>query len=245
MNKNSVFAFALLWVLHGRAGIMDPLVVEVGDSIKIPSVKEKIWIENPKIVQAEAKDNRIQLKGLAIGSSKIRLDKQNQLMIVLPAGQVQSYTDWKKLSFQFADISVSPCDEMICLKGQVSTLNEFQKIISLMKEHRSSVYLGLTASESLKIQIEKWYQDYFRENGLSPYKIVFSHPWKTFSQTTENFNKTKYQMEKIGLYHIEDKQKLEVSENLRVEIKVVEIKKSLVRTLGIKWPDSYSASILN
>jgi pilus assembly protein CpaC len=244
MNKY-FFTAALLIHIFSYAGNMEPFVIEVGDSLKVPSVKEKIWIENPKIVQAASFSGTVQLKGLMVGSSKIRLDKSNQRVVVLPAGQIQSYLDWKKLSFQFADVTVSPCDDVICLKGQLSTLKEFQKIISLMKENNSSVYIGLTASERIKIEIEKWYQDYFRENGLSPHKIVFSQPWKSFSQTNESFNKNKSQMEKIGLYHIEDKQKLAISDNLRVEIKVVEIKKSLVRTLGIKWPDSYSASILN
>ncbi len=228
-----------------QAGVIEPLVIEVGDSVKIPSIKEKVWIENPKIIQAVSTGNTIQLKGLAVGSSKVRLDKRNQLVIILPAGQIQAYLEWKKLSFQFADITVNQCEDIICLKGQLSTLKEFKKIISLMKENNSYVYLGLEASPSLKLEIEKWYQDYFRENGLSPHKVTFSHPWKSFSNTTDQFNKLKFQMEKIGLYHIEDKNKLEISDNLRVEIKVVEIKKSLIRTLGIKWPDSYSASVLN
>ncbi|MBC7457550.1 MAG: hypothetical protein H7235_04685, partial [Bdellovibrionaceae bacterium] len=245
MIKTLIFYFLLGFQLFAFAGVTDPLVIEVGDSLKIPSIKEKIWIENQKVVQAASNGNIIQLKGLTVGSSKVRLDKRNQLVIVLPAGQIQSYLDWKKLSFQFADVTVNQCDDIICLKGQLSTLKEFQKIISLMKENNSYVYLGLEASASLKLEIEKWYQDYFRENGLSPHKVIFSHPWKSFSNTADRFNKIKSQMEKIGLYHIEDKQKLEISDNMRVEIKVVEIKKSLVRTLGIKWPDSYSASILN
>ncbi|MBC7456707.1 MAG: hypothetical protein H7235_00395, partial [Bdellovibrionaceae bacterium] len=243
--KTLIFSFSLVFQLLSFAGATDPLVIEVGDSLKIPSIKEKIWIENQKVVQAASIGNVIQLKGLTVGSSKVRLDKRNQLVIVLPAGQIQSYLDWKKLSFQFADVTVNQCDDIICLKGQLSTLKEFLKIISLMKENNSYVYLGLEASASLKLEIEKWYQDYFRENGLSPHKVIFSHPWKSFSNTADRFNKIKFQMEKIGLYHIEDKQKLEISDNMRVEIKVVEIKKSLVRTLGIKWPDSYSASILN
>lgn len=245
MNTKLVFIFSFLLTLTTYANSLDPLVVEVGDSIKIPSIKEKVWIENPKIIQAQNSGNAIQLKGLSVGSSKIRLDKLNRLMMVLPAGQIQSYLEWKKLSFQFADISVNQCEEIICLKGHISTLNEFKKLIRLMKENNSSVFIGINISDALKPEIEKWYQDYFRENGLSPHKVIFSSPWKSFSNSTENFNKIKTQMEKIGLYHIEDKQKLEISDNLRVEIKVVEIKKSLMRTLGVKWPDSYSAGILN
>ncbi len=245
MIKTLLMTILLLFQNVSYAGLIEPIVIEVGDSLKLPSVKEKIWIENPKVVQAASTGGGIQLKGLAVGSSKVRLDKRNQLAIVLPAGQIQSYLDWKKFSYQFADVTVNQCDEIICLKGKLSTLKEFQKIILLMKENNSFVYLGLEASASLKIEIEKWYQDYFRENGLSPHKVVFSYPWKSYSNSTESFNKIKSRMEKIGLYHIEDKQKLDISDNLRVEIKVVEIKKSLVRTLGIKWPDSYSASILN
>jgi pilus assembly protein CpaC len=245
MIKIILTCFALFCQFKALAASTDPLVIEVGDSLKVPSVKEKIWIENQKIVQALSNGNSIQLKGLNIGSSKIRLDKRNQIVIVLPAGQIQSYLDWKKLAYQFADVQVSQCHDVICLTGKLSTFKEFQKIVLLMKENSSYVYLGLKISEPLKAEIEKWYQNYFRENGLLPHKIIFSHPCKSFSNTTDSFNKVKYQMEKIGLYHLEDKQKLEISENLRVEIKVVEIKKSLVRTLGLKWPDSYSASILN
>lgn len=245
MRKNFIFILFIFKHLFVFASTSDPLVVEVGAAINLPAVKEKIWIENPKIVQATNQGNGLSLKALNVGSSKIRLDKQNHFVTVLPAGQIQSYNDWKKLSFQFADISVGPCNDVICLKGHLSTLKEFQKMISLMKMNSRFVYLGLQVSSSLQLEIEKWYQDYFRENGLSPHKIVFGEPWKSFSNNAESFNKIKSQLEKVGLFHIEDKQKLEISDNLRVEIKVVEIKKELVRTLGVKWPDSYSASILN
>ncbi len=245
MNKKINLIFLTLCLLGFSVFADESIVIEVGDSVKAPSVKDKVWIENPNFIQASVSGNGLILKALSVGSTKIRLDKNNQRAIVLPAGQIQSYREWKRLSYQFADITVGPCDEIICLKGQLSTLKEFQKIIKMMNDHNSYVYLGIDASDALKTEIEKWYQNYFRENGLSPHKIVFSHPWKSYSNTAENFNKIKFEFEKIGLYHIEDNQKLEIADNLRVEIKVVEIKKSLVRTLGIKWPDSYSASILN
>lgn len=243
--RKILFLLGIFFNLSVYAARLEPYVIEVGDTIKIPHIQEKIWIENPKVAQALSISSSLQIKGLNVGSSKIRIDKKNQMLTVLPAGQIQSYRDWKKLSYRFADVSVGPCEDVICLQGKISTLKEFEKIIFLMSENNDFVYLGLEVSEHLKSEIEIWYANYFRKNGLSPHKIVFGQPWKSYSALTENFQKIKSQFEKIGLYHIEDKQKIEISDNLRVEIKVVEVKKELARTLGIKWPDSYTANILD
>ncbi len=239
------FLLIILFGFNLFAASTEPLVIEIGDTLRLKQVKEKIWIENPKIVKALGRSEDLRLKGLQVGSSKIRIDKKNQVVIVLPAGQIQSYLNWKKLSFQFADINVGQCNEALCLNGKISTLKEFEKVIRLMHENNNYVYLGLQVSEKMRSEIEGWYANYFSENGLPPHKIVFSSPWKTYSSGPEASRKIKPHLEKVGLYHTEDKKKLDISDNLRVEIKVVEIKKELMRTLGLKWPSSYSASFLD
>ncbi len=221
------------------------LIIEMGEDYKIKNVANKIWIENLKTVKAEPAGNGIVLKPQSVGSCKIRIDGQIKTISVLPPGYRSSYDLWQKLSFQFPNVQVGFCDNTICLNGSINTMNEFEKIVRLMQEKNAAMFLGLKVNDELKKKIETWYVKYFRENSITPLKIIFTSTWKVFLTVKEDFTSNKEILQKVGLNVIENKQKLDIADNVRVKIQITEIKKELTRSLGIKWPEEYSAKILD
>lgn len=222
-----------------------PLIIEMGEDYKIKNISEKIWIENLKTVKAESLGSGIILKPQAIGSCKIRIDGAIKIVSVLPPGYRSSYELWQKLSFQFANVHVGFCDNTVCLSGRINSMSEFEKMIRLMQEKNAALFLGLSIKPELQKKIEDWYVKYFRENSITPLKIVFTTTWKVFLTSKENFQSNKDTLQKVGLNIIENKQKLDIADNVRVKIQITEVKKELTRSLGIKWPESYSAQVMN
>lgn len=221
------------------------LLLELGEDHVIKNIREKIWIENLNIVKAESAATGIVLKPKSVGSCKVRIDGVIKSISILPPGYRTSYELWQKLSFQFPHIELGFCENTICLKGNINTMPEFEKLMRLMKEKNAPLFLGLKLAPPLRTHIENWYIKYFREKSITPLKIIFSTPWKVFAVAKEDFQINKEILQKVGLNVIENKQKLDIADNIRVKIQITEVKKELTRSLGIKWPDAYNTQVLN
>jgi pilus assembly protein CpaC len=221
------------------------IILEIGEDYKIKNISEKIWIENLQTVKAEASGPHIILKPQSVGSCKVRIDGKIKTISILPVGYKSSYEQWQKLSFQFPNIKVGFCDNLACLQGSIHSMVEFKKIIHLMQEKNAALFLSLDTNNDLKKEIESWYANHFRENSLTPLKLIFTNTWKVFLNAKEDFNSNKEILQKVGLNVIENKQKLEIADNVRVKIQITEVKKELTRSLGIKWPESYSAQVVD
>ncbi len=223
----------------------NPIIIEMGEDYKIKNVSEKIWIENLKTVRADPSGSGIVLKPQSIGSCRIRVDGKIKTISILPPGYRSSYELWQKLSFQFPNVQVGFCENTVCLNGSINTMIEFEKIIKLMQEKNAAMFLSLKVNSELRKKIEDWYAKYFRENSITPLKIVFTSTWKVFVTVKDDFQSNKDILQKVGLNVIENKQKLDIADNVRVKIQITEVKKELTRSLGIKWPEAYSAKLMN
>lgn len=242
--KKISFLIIVLFSFESLALGPNSILVELGEDYKLKNVHEKIWIENPKVIKVDGSMGHV-VKPVAIGSSKLRVDQILKTVYVVPVGFKESFAVWEKLAFQFASLHADLCDNTACLSGSIHSLNEFQKIIRLMKQNGASLFFNLKMNEALKPEIRKWYSEHFRENNLTPLKIVFSSPWKVFIQPKEDSAIIKDVLQKVGLLAIESKQKIDIADNIRVEIQVTEIKKDFIRKMGLKWPSEYSAQVVN
>lgn len=247
MIKKYLAFITLIFLFNLKSMALEskPLIIELGDSLKLNSVKESVWIENQKIAKATTVGNLVRVQAMSIGSTRLRVDKKYSELVVLPPGQVISYEKWKTLSSRFTNINIGTCQTVLCLKGQINTLNEFKKILKTMETEKSFVYLGLDISHKITSQIENWYSEKLKAEGFPPFKIIYSKPWKVYSTTNDTLKNSSLFFEKLGVLMIEDKNMIELHDNLRVEIKIVEIKKELARQWGIRWPDAYSAQVVS
>lgn len=240
-----IFCFILILLSFKSFALSsDTILIELGEDYKLKNVREKIWIENSKVIKAEGAPALV-LKPLGIGSSKLRVDRSLKTVYVVPVGFKESFSTWEKLTYQFANLHADLCDNTACLSGEINSLTEFKKIIRLMNQKSASLFLNIKLSDTLKIEIRKWYSDHFRENNLTPLKIVFSSPWKVFIQPKEDSESIKVILQRVGLLGLDSKQKIDIADNIRVEIQVTEIKKDFIRKMGFKWPNEYSAQVMN
>ena len=212
------------------------IMVEMGDDHVIRGVSQKLWIENPKIFSAVGNGSSVTLKPLALGSSKIRIDQKEMLALSVPTGFKGSYKIWNQLARKSPQLSVDFCEQTLCLKGEIFSLDEFKKIISTMEDKNAFLFLKLQMNEKLTAEVEKWYIQYFRNHEITPPKIIFSSsPWKAVLSSKDNSITSRNQTHQVGLFTQDNPNKIEISDNIKVSVKFVEIKKATARKLGIEW----------
>ena len=222
------------------------IMVEMGDEHVLKNVSHKLWIENPKIFSASGSGSSVTLKPLALGSSKIRIDQKEIVALSIPTGFKESFKIWTQLARKSPQLSVAFCEQSLCLKGEIFSLDEFKKIISTMEEKNAFLFLKLEMSDKLSAEVEKWYVQYFRNHEITPPKIIFSSsPWKAVLSSKDNSITSRNQTNQVGLFTQDNPNKIEISDNIKVAVKFVEIKKSTARKLGIDWQKAVGGQLLD
>jgi len=222
------------------------VLVELGETYNAKQVKEKIWIENQKIFNANTTDLQTTIQPIHVGKSVIKIDQNSFNFFAVPRGTKHSYEFWKKETRKIAFLSVEFCENSVCLKGKISTLDEFIKIQTLMSENQASIFLKLDVNNDLKTKIKDWYNMYLRNHEITPPKILFeASPWKVSLSSKDESIKNKEAVQNVGLFTDDNKNKLEINDNVKVTVQFIEVKKSLLRNLGIEWPQSISGQISN
>lgn len=221
------------------------IIIELGEDYTLPGKTDKIWIENAKVLAAVPTGSSVRLKTNALGQTLIRQNNQLIKVSVVPTGSQKTYQDWTKLTQKFLNLRVDFCDDVVCLKGKLFRFEDFKRLTKLIQENDSSLYLALDVDSELKAKLNTWIENYMRENGLTPLKIVYSQPWKLLYTNKDSAADYKHLLGRIGILALENKQKIEIADNVRVEIKVTEIKKDFTRTLGMKWTPNYAAQVVD
>lgn len=227
------------------AASADPIAIELGEDYTLKGNTSKIWIENSKVLTASSGSGGVILKTVSVGQSLIRQNNRLIKVSVVPTGSKKTFQDWQRLSQKFVGLTTESCDDVVCLKGHLYRFEDFKKIIQLIDQNESSLYLALTLDDTLKSQLSLWFENRLRESGLTPMKIVFGQPWRLSYSTKETATDYKNAARKFGVLASENKQKIEIADNIRVEVKITEVRKDFGQNLGIRWPDQYAAQIVD
>lgn len=235
---------ALLFSFQTQAKSSHPVLVEIGEDHLVQNVNSKIWIENAKIFSAKQIGSAVLVKALQVGYSKIKVDQTFTDFYAVPAGFKESYKTWQKLVQKIPYLNVAFCQNTVCLKGKIVNFNDYIKIINLMDLHKSFIYLDLDMSRAIEAQVLEYTNNYLRSYEIKPTKIMFkSSPWKMISSSKVDHLKIAQTLLRIGLFTEDNINRLVLEDNIKIEVKFIEIKKSLIRNLGIKWPEQYAAGL--
>ena len=220
-------------------------IIEIGDYYKPIKTPKRVWIQNGKVAKALKEGGPLRLKSINMGETIAKIDDQTIRLIVVPIGFKNSFESWQNMKSQFANLTPGFCSVSICLKGQIYSMTEFKKLIRIMQETGTSIYFGFEISDRLKKEISSYIQDYFRSHNLTPLKVIFGEPWRVYSSTKDEIFQKRSLLQDVGIQWIESQQKLDLADNINVEIKIIEVKKELARTMGIKWPSEFVAQFVD
>jgi pilus assembly protein CpaC len=241
----TLFIFISLFLFKTSWAASSEIIIEIGQDSVVKKNVSRIWIESSKVISALPVTGGIKLKSLSIGSTRIRINDDIYKVYVVPIGSLKTFKDWSKTVTKFIDLQIQFCDEVVCLKGQIYRVEDFQKIIKLMNEQASTLYFAFDIHPSILTSVQKILEKYQRDKGLTPLRVMFTQPWRVQYSNKELAVDYINELSHIGIKAIESKQKIEIADNIKVSIQVTEVKKEFGRTLGIQYPGSYSAQVLD
>lgn len=222
-----------------------PLLMELGEHRMISQRFNKVWIENPKVLVAEVKNNRFYLKTLATGITYYRLDNRLFKVIVSDIGSRRAFSEWQKLKNKFVGINIAYCGYSICLKGQLYRLADYIQILKLAHSTHTEILMAMNVAPSLQPALQKYLEEEFRKKSVTPLKFQFGEPWSIYTTKSKSKNAIQEVAKIMGIKTEYKTDSTEISENIKISVKIVEVSKNFERKIGVRWPDSYQAEVLD
>ena len=176
-----------------------PVIIELGEEYTLSGKTNKIWIENAKILTAESRGQSVVLKGKMLGMTLLRQNEQALKVIVVPINSKKTFQDWQKLSQLFLDIHVDFCDDVVCLKGKLFRFQDYIRIVNLIEQYNSAIYLSLETDDLMKDKLNLYIENNLRNNGLTPLKTIYASPWKLNYSDKELAQDYKQSLLKLGI----------------------------------------------
>lgn len=222
--------------------LADTIELEIGERYNLKNLKSNLWIEDPSILKVDKSKIPKFVTATQLGQSDLRSDNKHFSITVNPVGYKKSKKQWTNtFEKHFNQLFVSNCEGLFCLKGKITSFTEFTKAINIIKTHDSQIYFAFAASSEIKKQIQNWYAEKQRQLNLTPTAIQFSEPWVLDLKNDQLSS----QFADWGLKTVINKNKVDLADNIEIDVKIVEVKSEFMRTLGIQWPNQYDARAIH
>jgi pilus assembly protein CpaC len=237
-----IISLLLTWALTASAQ-EPPLLLEPGEQHLLTQKFSKIWIEDQNIIQVVVKAPAYFIKALKPGRTHFRLDNNLYSLSVLPLESKKAISHWQILKDRFVGLHVGLCQFRACLTGKLYRLQDYEKILSLMEENNSQIYLALDVSDKLQMAVQNLISQRLRKNAVTPHKVIFSKPWNLSLHLLTKY--TEQELQKLGVLAQQQDGATDIANNVKVAVKVVEVSENFEKKLGVRWPDSIDAQIIN
>jgi pilus assembly protein CpaC len=218
------------------------LRLEPGETFKVPRGTHRIWIENKNALQAHSGRDGVVIKAVSPGESDVRLNGKSRSFAVMANGSRKTYDDWQNFSAKLAGVKAGYCADRVCLNGSLYRVRDFLRILNWIGENGSQLYLNLAVPENLQPEVSRILEERLRENGLTPQKIIFSKPWRIYLPPDRRSAALARQM---GLLPVQFQKAVDLADNIKVSVRIMELNRSFERKLGVRWPDSFQGQIIN
>lgn len=222
--------------------------LELGESVSLKKLysktASKIWIEKKDILAVEKHKENYFLKTNELGFSHLRIDQKLFLFFVHPLGSFNGMRAWQNYLKQYPHLSVNYCGVFICVDGNLKSFQEYRELLKASEKLNQNIYFTSEVDESLKNQLHSYISKQLRLEGYTPQQLIFSKTWRMHYAQQNNFTHLKKTLDRLGVELYIKPQLAELSDNVEVNVKIVELSKNFYRKYGMQWPSQFNAEIL-
>jgi pilus assembly protein CpaC len=223
--------------------------LELGESVSINKLFSnpvtKIWIEKKEVLGVEKTKDGYFLKARELGFSHLRINQKLFLLFIHPLGTFTGMSHWQIGLKNYLHLSANYCGVFICIEGELQSFAEYLELMQLSEKLRQPVYFVANASREIQNQIRQYISIQLRLEGYTPQQLIFSKTWRMYYGKQTNFEHLKRTLEKLGVELYIKPQLAELSDNVEVNVKIVELSKNFYRKYGMQWPSQFNAEILS
>lgn len=237
--KNLLLLFTFLTL---PAFAQENLVLSLGERKTYPlSSAASVWIENKQILTAAAEGNSLVLRPQKVGTSLLRLQGRTQQVQVVNPLQFQSFARLKEACTQILGLSVGFDHGTLGLQGVLYQLSDWKKIAAL----RLNYVMKSQLSPSLQEEAQIYFNELMKRAKLPRQALIFSDEVEIRIHPKSALRAKYAQLfEPYGVQVVLDTESLEAAPTIKIQITVAEIKRSMKVNYGLKWPETYQATLL-
>lgn len=214
--------------------------------ISIPASQKTLRLKAQKTssLQVLPRKTSVLLKALKLGQSHLLLNDQFYTVVILPPSDLRFINDIRHAHNDFLGLRIFYQDKKIQLHGTLYKISELIQISSLQQEYKTQFENHLDVTSDITDTLKTKINSELIEQKLSSEHLLLTKPWSIRMQKKYDTKNHHEVLQKYGVVLIHDTDALEVKPLVKVEIAVAEIKNDFKRTLGVKWPNSFSAELL-
>lgn len=228
---------------------MEIVRLELGESVSLEKIfskpVSKIWVERKEIVSVDKSKNEYLLKANELGYSHLRINQKLFLFFVHPLGSFIGMDRWQTALKKFTHLNAKYCGVFICLDGELASFTEYLELMQMAEQLNQNIYFTAEVSENIKDELRQHISKQLRLEGYTPQQLVFSKTWRMHYAKQSNTTNLKKTLEKLGVELYIKPQMAELSDNVEVNVKIVELSKNFYRKYGMQWPSQFNAEILS
>jgi pilus assembly protein CpaC len=236
-----IFLLMFLWS-PARA---DDVVVGIGSSVQVElQSTQTVHVSNGRIISVNDLGKRMRVTGKKAGITTITTDKKTFFVTVLDVSRWQAYEHLRVVLSDMEGMQLEIEDSQPVVRGRLLRVQDWVRISEAVG--KSGAYSFAAQPDPLiQDELTAYFAKLFADSGLplpdlqlSPASVRLSSERRDLGQRFERL------LAPYG-FHIDTNQgSLTLEPLVRVQILVTEIRKTMMRRLGISWPASVQAQLL-
>ncbi|MCM2280805.1 MAG: type II and III secretion system protein [Bdellovibrionaceae bacterium] len=219
-------------------------VIGVGTSVVLPALGAgPITVSDGRVLKAEDLGNRVRLTGRKPGLAAVSTARNTHFISVLSAGAFHVYRQLERLTAEMQGLSVHVESGIVIVEGKLLRVSDWKRLAS---EVSSGGYTFRAEPDVLIRQdAELSIAQIVRDAGLPPLDLQLVPATVRLAADRADLKaRVNAVLGPYGFTIEKSEGALTLEPLVRVQILVTEIRKSMLRRLGVSWPSSATAQAL-
>lgn len=217
--------------------------ISIGEAILVPLTSSQVWLENSKVIKASAQGPNLKIRGIGIGTSQLQIGLQTYQFEVYKPETLKLYDKLTHLQNQIVGIQFELKNPWIIIQGKIHRWSDWQKI-SEKYIQGADLKINAQVNEMTKKEAFHFLQKSFAKHRLPSQVLPIGETDEIRLGQKNLISRYAQLLNPYGFQIIFDETSVEVAPVVKVEITVAEVKRDFGRKIGIQWPESYQAQLI-
>lgn len=239
----SIVLFLILFLLGGKCRA-EQIIMIVGETKSLPAAKSA-WVENKNIIQIDDLGTSFLLKAKQTGSSEVRLGDRNLHVEVLEVEHDRARNALKPLIQKSINLKMSIENGTTVVSGRLLFAQEWIRLGEVCREARCRFLMKALMNPKIFKEVQQNVGQLLKSHSLPQFPVVQNKALQIHvPKQSVYFSEIDHLISQYGIQAIKDLESVDIAPLVKVQITLVEMKKSMMKKFGIEWPSSYQAQVL-
>lgn len=236
----------LLFIMTALIPAQSQIILAPGEKTLIKAASSEIKVESTKVLKLEVATGGVRVTALRPGTAHLQIRNTPEKIIVLPHADYQLWIQLKGLTKNMVGIELAFSKETILLRGTLYSFKDWRQIQRLLESSAATVENHLMPLESVRKEVLQTFAKELKKQGLPAQKVAFTKPWMVrVPPKSERLVDLKKYFALRGVLVETQEGVLDLKPVIKVDIAVTEVKIDSMKKIGLQWPTTYTARVID